>query len=853
MRHLFKTYVLLIVFLSTILTIQAADVRIYGSIKDANGKSLPYITVRLQGTTKGCITDNKGNFSFIGQTQDQTLLISAIGYKDISIQLNDRIQFPLYLTMYDADYSIEEVVIRPTHEQYRKKGNPAVELMEQVLDNKDRYDVKKFDLYSRDRYENLLVALENFDQEKQAKLMRSFPNVKDHIDTSLVSGKPILNISVRESALTDYYQKSPHKERTLVKGRLWTGIDDFMPADEMRQRVDILFSDIDLFNEKVFILRQEFVSPVSRMGLTFYKYYIMDTVKIDNQECIDMAFVPRTPESFGFTGHIYITNDTTHFTKWIQLSVPKNSNVNFVKYMNIDQFFEPGPDNTRIMSSQAFTSEMELYEFIEGLYLRREVSYSNYKFNDDVDITLLSGNEEVTELSNAKDQNADFWNEQMPKDSVLQEKILKKRNSVSSLVENLRSHKLYRITEKFFYYAFAGFVPVTKEEPTPFYAGPLNTTISVNGLEGARFRIGGMTGSKFSRHLFLRGYVAYGVNDNRFKYMASAEYSFKAKDQSNAFPVHSIKISSEDDIYQYGQQYITNKDNLLLSLRRRPDNKIGYVNKQELTYTKEFNSHFTFALTARYRSNYTSRFIQFNQIVNSDTIHHKYLNQSEIEFNLRYAPGEQFIQKKWDRKNVDTKWPIITLTHTMSKSGFLNSDYTYQKTQASYSQRLYMSWFGYTDIIIKGGWIWGQVPYPLLFLPNANLSYTIRTESFELMDPMEFIFDRYVQWDIEHDFKGFFFNKIPGVKKLNLREILVFKGIYGKLSNKNNPRVCTDGIYLLPDRVIANTMDIPYMEIGAGIDNIFKMFRIDYYHRLTYKNVPNVDKWGIRIKMQIAL
>lgn len=850
-RIVFQAFLAII---SCVCRVMAQDIRITGNVRDIKNNPIPYTTVRILDTSKGCITDGNGNFSFNGPADGTTLIISSIGYNDVKIKLSQNIASPLNVILQSKDYELDEIEIKPRREQYKKRGNPAVELMEHILADKDATDIRSHSYYSRDNYETLLLALDNFDSKKQNNaFFRAFPAAAQQVDTSMVSGKPILNLSFRETATTEYYQKNPAKFRTLITGIKWEGVDDFMSGDELQDRIDILLSDIDFYNEKVVIFRQEFVSPISHIGLNFYKYYIMDTLTVDNERCIDLAFVPKTPESFGFSGHLYIADDSTYFIKWIQIGVPARSNVNFFKYFNIDQKFDRTADGTRTMTSQSFTSEIYIYDFLDGIYCKRDVNYRNYRFDSDVDPVLLNNSEEEIEQADAKSRDDSFWAGQMPQDSATQAKTIATRQSINNLLEVLRANKFYRATEKVLTVLFSGFIPVSPE-PSPFYFGPVNTTVSFNGLEGARFRIGGMTSAKLSPHLFLRGYLAYGVRDRKFKYMASAEYSFNAKKEHNTeFPTHSIKLVAEDDIYQYGQQYITNKDNILLSIRRRPDNKIGYVRKQELIYTKEFHNHFTVSATARHRTNYTSKFIHFDKISGTDTLHYNSINQTELELNLRFAPGEQFVQRKWNRRYVDTKYPVFTLSHTMSKQGILGSDYTYMKTEFSYTQRLYMSMFGYSNIVVKAGYIWGQVPYALLFIPNANLSYTLRSESFELLDPMEFIFDRYVQWDWEHHFNGLLLNKIPLVKKLNLREIVVFKGLWGSLSNKNNPLLNNPEIFMLPDNVLANKMTKPYMEIGAGLDNILKMFRIDYYHRLTYKNVPNVDKWGIRIRMIMNL
>ena len=507
-----------------------------------------------------------------------------MGYQDYELALSSKTVFPLKIVLEEISYELDEVIVKPEKEKYQKKGNPAVELATEIIDRKDDDNPFNNEYVSRDRYETFVVALDNFSEEKQRQAMfRKFPFLQEYVDTSKVSGKPILNVSTRELAATDYYQRRPSREKQVVHGREWVGIEDFLPDEEVRAAVEVTLRDVDLFNEKVLILRNEFVSPFADYATTYYKYYLQDTIIVEGEKCVDLAFVPRNLQSFGFTGHLYVTIDSTHFVKWVQMNVPYDINLNFVEYMNVEQKFARDSEHPRLLTYECITAEFKLYDFIDGIYGRREVFYSDYKFDDEVDKEPFTHQEQIIETAEAANRDKEFWaqyrNDERGTDGG-------KTKDVKDMIARLRQVPIYYWTEQFINLLFSGFIPV-REENTPFYIGPVNTMLSYNGMEILRIKLGGMTTAYLNPHLFGTGYLIYGVDDKRFKYYGRLEYSFKPKkEQWNEFPIHSLRLQYENDIYQYGQQYIyTNKDNALLSLKRLPDNMIGYIRNAELTYS----------------------------------------------------------------------------------------------------------------------------------------------------------------------------------------------------------------------------------------------------------------------------
>lgn len=858
-RHIYHIYIVFLLMISTTLFAQETGerTRIYGKIYDATTKeALPYTSVRIRNTTNGCSSDNNGNFSFYAPLQD-TLIISSIGYKEEHIPLSKKTRMPLRVTMKSTDYTLSEVTIKPKKEKYTRKNNPAVTLVQNIIKNRDKNSTKNKPFYSRKRHETLNLALNNFDPTKNNIFGKKNKFIEQYIDTSLISGKPILHVSAREIIGTDYFRKDPERERRHIIARNRNGIDDVFSTDEIDGLFEEVFKDVNIFQDNISIFRSKFVSPLSKLGTGFYRYYIMDTIDIDGEKYIDLSFAPFNPESFGFTGHIYVTPDSSFFIKSVDLNVPNDINMNFVEYMNIKQSFSRLDDGTRMIDNEKLICEFKIIDAINGFYAHRNVSYADYRFESNEKAEeIFKSPTIIVEDENSMKRSKDFWNTNRINN------VNEKEQSVGNMLERLRSNPVYYWTEKCISFLFTGWVPLRKYDPPVFY-GPVNTTFSYNGLEGLRLRTGAMTSAYLNPHLFGRFYVAYGFKDNKWKYMGEFEYSFKKKrEHANEFPIHSLRLRYEHDIFQYGQDYLyTNKDNFVLSLKRGSDNKVGYVRNAEFTYTHELHNHFSYKLTLRNRIDIESRFIKFERTKTIDgettSTFVPNLKQSEVELTLRYAPGEKFLQSKWNRRSLLPEKPVFTLSHKVGFKGILGSEFYYHHTEARFQKRFWFSAFGYTDCIIKAGKVWNKVPYPLLIIPNTNLSYTIQKESYWLMNPMEFFTDQYASWDISYHMNGLLFNRIPLIRKLNWREVITCRGMFGYLSDKNRPDPLNTGVlYKLPyenDDYGNHYMksSLPYIEASVGIENIFKVLRIDYVRRFTYTNLPGINKWGIRIQFHV--
>lgn len=835
------------------LLVRGQNTTIRGLVTDSiTGESLPYVSIIFKGTTIGTTTDLDGVYNFTTSSKVNTIVISYLGYTEKEVRVNVGRSNTINVQLAPTAINISEVLIRPGRERYRRRDNPAVTFIRNAIAVRESNDPRNHDYFSYNQYEKMIFAMNEFEPKPRREdgKVGKFDFLIDYIDT-LDIGKTILPVSEKERVESIYYRNNPRSEKRLVRGAKSAGVDEIFSRDGIQQVLNEVFKEVDIFQNDISLFLQRFVSPMSTLGPTFYKYYLLDTLEVNGRQCVDLGFVPFNSESFGFTGHLYITLDSTYFVQKALLNVPKDINLNFVSRMTIAQDYERAADGTRIMTKDDIQVDFKLTEKSKGMYARRLNIYSDHTFDPpEENMAIFEQSAPTITLQEAYMRTNDYWDEIRPPEAVK-----RNPNTVEKLMEQLRSVPIFYVTEKIVSLFVSGYVQ-TNTDPTKskFEIGPVNTFISGNAIEGARFRVGGTTTTSFSKRLFLEGYAAYGTRDEKLKYNAIAEYSFHDKNEyRKEFPIHSIRAEYRYDINQLGQQYMyTNQDNLFLAWKRQKDTRATYLRRAELTYYREHYNGWGYGASLRNKKEYATEYAAFNEIgpdnvitpVNSYSL-------TELEFNVRFAPKEKFYQTRNYRYPITLDAPVFTLSHATAQKGLMGSSYTYNRTDFGIQKRFWLSAFGYIDLIAKAGKVWDKVPYPLLILPNANLSYTIQYESYTNMNAMEFINDQYASWDLTYYMNGTILNRLPLIKKLQWREVVSFRGLYGNLTDKNNPMINGDGLYAFPagSFTMGNT---PYMEVGVGIENIFKFLRLDYVWRLTYRDNPNIQTKGVRFVMKLS-
>ena len=857
----FIRYIILIALLQAVAGIFLSHAQSFtsasGIVKDSiTGEPLPFVSVYFDGSTIGAMTDDNGTFTLQNNQGYTKRAAASVGYDTKFTDLkpgkkNDTLEVLLKPTAFE----ISEVVVKPKREKYTRKDNPAVELIKKVIAHKNDNRIEAKPEYQTEVYEKLSLSLDNFNPNlDKNKFLKKFKFIKNYLDTSEFNGKPILTVSVRENLSDFYYRKSPKAEKTIVRAKRMQGIDKTLDdGGGITSNLEEIFKSINIFDNNIPILLNRFVSPLSStLATTYYHYYIMDTLDVGGDKCVDLAFVPANSESYGFTGRLYITLDGNYAVKKVLLNTPANINLNWVDKLRIEQEFKQMPDSTWVLDQENTFVNFYVVKGTQQLYAHQLRNYDNYNFNVQNADSVFGLLGALHVLPEATAQPDTFWTHNRPIP------LKEKEDALKDLLGQLRKVPAFNAIIKTAEILITGYIPTANDKKvTKFDFGPMNTTFSANHLEGFRMRVGGMTTANLNPYWFASGYLAYGTNDRKIKYNLKLTHSFTKKEyHEGENPVNNLSFIQEYDVYTPGQDFLfTSKDNIFVAWKvGEPVTKMQYIRKSVLQYEKEWLNGLTWKSWIMNQNNEAAGTLQYIKRDESGNLYHiKDFTTSEIGTQLRFAPGERAYNGRSGKEsvfNLSKDAPVFKLSHQLGIKGVLGGDYNYNHTEISAEKRIWLSSFGHIDAQVKAGKVWDKVPFPLLILPNTNQSVTIQPEAFHMMNALEFVTDQYVSFNATYYLKGWILNRIPGIKWLRLREVLSFNMIYGGLTDKNNPTL-TPGLFLLPDgtQPLGST---PYMECSVGLENIFKILRIDYYRRLTYLDHPDIKKGGIRIALRFT-
>ena len=629
-----------------------------GIVRDSvSGEPLSYVSVMFENSTIGAMTDDDGAFSLQNDKGLTRLVVSSLGYDNKVVNLKaGQKNNALNVLLRPTSFEIAEVVVKPKREKYSRKDNPAVELIKKVIEHKNDNRIEAKDEYQSEVYEKLSMSLDDFNPNlEKNKFLKKFKFIKNYLDTSEFNGKPILTISVRETISDQYYRKHPKAEKTITKAKRQQGIDKTLDdGGAITANLEEIFKGVNIFDNNISILLNRFVSPLSStLAVSYYKYYIMDTVDVAGDKCVDLAFVPVNSQSYGFTGRLYITLDGNYAVKKFLLNTPANINLNWVDKLRIEQEFKRMPDSTWVLANENTYVNFYIVKGAQQLYAHQLRNFDKYQFdvqNADSIFGLLGP---IHELPEATAQTDTFWihNRHVP--------LKEKESALDDLLAQLRKVPAFNVIIKTAEILITGYIPTTADkDKSKFDFGPMNTTFSANHLEGFRMRVGGMTTANLNPHWFGSGYLAYGVNDRKLKYNAKLTYSVnKKKYHEGESPVNNISAIQEYDVYTPGQDFLfTSKDNMFVAWKvGEPVTMMQYIRKTMLQYQKEWLNGLTLTTWARNENNEAAGTLRYDRYDADGTLTNlKSFTNTELGTQLRFAPGERAYNGREGRTRFST-------------------------------------------------------------------------------------------------------------------------------------------------------------------------------------------------------
>lgn len=815
-----------------------------GVVRDAVTKEkLPFVTVVFDKTTIGTFSDEEGEFRLSNRGNYSSVTASLLGYKPETITISIGKTTTIEISLEPEDKLLTEVIVRPQKEKYSKKNNPAMELIKKVIAHKEENNITDFSYYQYKEYERIFFALNEYHPDMP--LLKKYKFLPNYADTSMIDNKVILPFSIRERISDVFYKKENNSTKRIVKGYHIEGLDKTFDTEGLDAIIKEVFKDISIYDNSINLLLQPFVSPLSEhSAVNFYRWYLSDTVTIDQDRYVKLDFAPFNSRDIGFTGNLYISLDSMYAVKRAVIRTPKKMNINFVQELIIQHDFRKSADNKWIPMEERMAIDVTMADLVK-FYIDKTRTYVDFVENQPMEPVFALSAPEVFEKDYLK-RDKNFWADNRPDEH-------KKDYRMDEMLEDVNKVFLFRLLLRTGDILSTGYFPTSKDpETNKLEIGTIPTFYSFNKTEGNRFRMTLSTTKNLHQHLFFYGYGAYGTRDDKFKYYGEATWAFdKIEKHKDEYPKNNLIVAYKYDINTLGQRYTqAERDNILMSIQASGNSKMTYNRQTQIAWDKEFYGGFSFKLTGQTFDERPAAKIVFEKMDENGNVYAvDKVKTTEVMLALRYAPNEKFFQQRRKRHSIPSPRLVMNLTHTMALEDVLGGQYHYNKTSLAISKQFWIAPYGKLYLTAQAEKIWGETPFPFLVTPSANSSYTIQRGNYYLIEPLEFVHDAQASWEIYYHMGGWFLNRVPFLKVLKWREVFGFRGFIGSLNNKNNPEHNRNLLIFPQDTYTTNRG--PYMEYNIGIENIFKLFRIDYVRRINYLDHPNVDKDGFRVSFNL--
>lgn len=834
----------IILLMSLCLPTQAQGL-LSGYVIDAQTKdSIPMASVVYKAQKEAVISSIEGRYT-IQKRVGWALTFSAVGYVPQTIQITDRTPTHLDVRLKPDTKMLQGVTVRAKRQRYSRKNNPAVELMRKVIEHKKQTDLANNDFYQYNKYQKLTMAANEITPEMLQN--PKFKNKKwliDQVENCPYNNKLILPLSVDETVTKQLYRRRPHSEKSIITGQNSTGIGDlFQTGDIITTMLKDVFTDVNIYDDQIRLLQYPFTSPIGKGAIAFYRFYIEDTVKVERDSCIHLQFLPNNQQDFGFRGDLYVLKDSSYQVKRCRLTIPSRSDVNFVENLRVDQEFTQLPNGEWVLSVDDMIVEMKIASFLHKLIVIRNTRLTDYAF-DELPKQLFKGKKKEVREADAMMRGDAFWAQ------YRQVELTKGEDSMGDFIKGLQNIRGFKYIIFGAKALIENFVETGKQSKVDI--GPINTMVSSNFVDGLRLRASAQTTANLNKHWFFSGYYAHGMDSHKNYYKGEVTYSFNKKEYlPREFPKRTLTFTSTYDVMSPSDKFMhTDKDNVFTAFKWSTVDAMMFYNRQQLTFEREEDFGFKTTVSFKTEENEACGNLRFKPMNGTECN----IRTTELRAALEYCPGATYINTKQRRLKINLDAPVFSVSHTLGLKGVLGGQYSYNYTEAGIYKRFWMNSWGKIDCYLKGGIQWEKVPFLLLCMPEANLSYIIQDNTFNLINNMEFLNDRYVSADISWDFNGKIFNRIPLLKKLKWREYVGVKMLWGELSDKNNPAKQVDSPIVMAFPTGSSIMDPhrPYWELVLGVHNIFKIMHVEYVRRLNYNDLPTAHKHGVRFMVRMT-
>lgn len=834
-KVLLLRYCIIIVHL-TLLSVPAfAQIKLRGTVYDrSSGEAIAGVSVRTDASMRGTSTNIDGIFQLTLSSSDSLLTLALLGYKTEVLTIDhNKLLVEVYMT--PDQHQIDAVDIHRKVKYNRR--NPAVELIDLVIDHKSKNKLSKKDNLYYQQYEKIKFGLVDPNpilQNRMGKMNFFFEN----IDSTSLAGKELLTLYMEERLSDNYTKQKPARSKKIVTAQQKTEFNPkYINNHNIQSYFDYIFQSVDIYDESIFFINKQFLSPIADNAKVYYKYYLKDTVKTTDGVFARLRFEPFNTSDLLLQGELMISLDGRYAVKGARMGLDDKANVNWVTSLDINLSYAPNADG--IMLQDTAHVMVSVGRGDRNTIFGERLSFNNaYNFDDEIPASIFHG-----APVEVREDSALTFSHRRPiaLDAV--------ETKTYTNVDSLNGVRSFNTLLSIGYLLANSYYSLGK-----FELGPLEYAYQSNKLEGNRFRLGGRTTAAFSDKAFLEGYMAYGTRDGEFKYYLRAAQALNGKSVFS-FPAHYLEATVQHDVLDPGRSIgFLKGDSFFQGLRSNRPAKWLDTEAYRLGHVLEFGNHISLAthFTHQRRNPIGDLRLPFSGDPNTLLT---MINTNDLQVVWRWAPREKFRYRNLYRETIIEKYPVFNIQYNKGLDRFWSSDYEYDALRVSASKRWFMNQLGFADMTVTGGKIWGTLPYPLLEMPTEAAVQDRHTISYDLINSMEFVADRFVKFAYDHQLQGYILNKIPGIKWFKLREILGAKMFYGRLSEANNPYLSDQVVYFDTDEdgqsLTYPIGTAPYWEGYVGLDNVFRILRVQYFYRYNYLGHRDVTRERFKASLKI--
>ncbi|MGQ1946385.1 DUF5686 family protein [Geofilum sp. OHC36d9] len=822
----------LLFFSSFLLTVQsfAQTTVATGVVFDAEThEALPYVSVTFNKTTVGVMTDTVGRFRIEIKQPIDSLKISTVGYEPKTLPLQNGVVNSFNIALKPIVFALNEIQVKPDE-------GPVRSLMRNFVTHKNRNNPDNIKNYAFRRYNRWNYQINNVGDQMQS--WRLFDKAQDAFQYD-ENGRRFLPVYFSEQIVYNEIQNNPPRRKSTIEADITNGLG-MLQDTEIAGFTSGLDNGINFYNNTIQILGHSFISPAADNGWFFYNYYLLDSVVTDAGKTFTVRFTPRRIGDNTFTGQMSVEDNYFSLVN-VEAELTNNNHLNFIKGLKLSSDYRLVNDSIPFFSKSEVTSIIDYMPVeLQKNNRRVELQAVNSMIFSDVEVdrkeeVVLSHPRLTYESVKERQYNkrdSTYWLSARPagvhEDNVVFSASIKKVNNLPVI----------KILDNVAQMTISGYYDLGQWE-----LGPYDYLFNLNEVEGKHLFIGGRTSSELSEYFSLWGGVGYGTRNEQWLGRLGGGYMLPTPRRN------LIKLEYSDDIVLIGEnekilmlyenKQHTSESNLVSSIFKR-DKLDELMHRRRIlgTLEKEIRTGFTIKSTASYTTMYSPEFYPFT----TSGVEVPSFDVSELNFNFRWSWKEKFLDYGYRRMYMSTPYPIINLSLAGGMAN-IDGEQPYGRIHASLKHFFYMGQMR-MDYAFEGGWIVGSVPFPLLDIPRANETYGFQSYNFNMMNNLEFVHDRYLHTFVEYRLNGFVFKRLPLIKHLGLREVLSVKAMVGQVSDRHKE------LLDFPVSISPYNSD-PYSEVGVGVENILRFFRIDAVWRLSQSEMG--PRFGLRGRMEIRI